>query len=43
LAVITSNDSTAVLKNAVPAAGSVTINLTANATANCNVDYVIVN
>lgn len=43
LAVITSNDSTAILKNAVPAAGSVTINLTANATANCNVDYVIVN
>ena len=42
-AVIRTNDATAVLENVVPAAGSFTINLTANATAETSVGFFIIN
>ena len=40
---IAQNDATAVLKNVVPAAGVFTINLTVAATANCAIDFFVVN
>ena len=43
MAVVSTADATAILKNVVPAAGSFTINFTAAATANCSVDFFIVN
>ena len=42
-ATVAVNDATAYIKNVVPAAGSFVINLGAAATANCAVDYFIVN
>ena len=42
-AVITTNDSTAVIKNVVPAAGSFTITLNAAATAQTSIDFFVVN
>lgn len=38
-----SNDATGWVKNVVPAAGSFTINLGANATAQMNIDFLVVN
>lgn len=43
LAVIRTNDSTAVIKNVVPAAGSFTINLNAAATAETSVGFIVIN
>lgn len=43
LCVIRTNDSTAVIKNVVPAAGSFTINLNAAATAETSVGFVVIN
>lgn len=40
---IAQNDATAVIKNVVAAAGSFTINLNAAATANCAVNFLVVN
>lgn len=42
-AVIRTNDSTAVIKNVVPAAGSFTINLNAAATAEISIGFLVVN
>lgn len=42
-AVVSQNDATAYVKNVVPAAGSFTINLGANATAQVSIDFFIVN
>ena len=43
LAVIRTNDSTATIKNVVPAAGSFTINLGAAATAEISIGFVVIN
>jgi hypothetical protein len=42
MAVISTNDATAVLKNVVPAAGSFTITLNAAATAQTSIDFFVV-
>jgi hypothetical protein len=42
-ATIRTNDTTAVIKNVVPAAGSFTINLNAAATAETSVGFFIIN
>lgn len=42
-AIVRTNDATANIKNVVPAAGSFTINLTANATAETSVGFFIIN
>ena len=42
LAVLRTNDNTAVIKNVVPGAGSFTITLTASATATTSVGYLII-
>jgi hypothetical protein len=43
LCVVRTNDSTAVIKNVVPAAGSFTINLNAAVTAETSVGFVVIN
>jgi len=43
IAVAAQNDATAAVKNVVAAAGSFTINLTANATANMAINFVVFN
>lgn len=43
LAVLRTNDSTAVLKNVVPSAGSFTINLQASATAEVSIGFIVFN
>lgn len=43
MAVISTNDTTAVLKNVVPAAGSFTITLSAAATAQTSIDFFVIN
>lgn len=43
LAVCTTNDATAQVRNVVPGAGTFVITLSAAATANCNIDFLVVN
>jgi len=42
-AIVSTNDATAIVKNVVPAAGSFTINLNANATAQTSIDFFVIN
>lgn len=43
LAVVRTNDTTALIKNVIPAAGSFTIRLNANATAETSVGFIVIN
>jgi hypothetical protein len=43
MAVIRTNDTTAVIKNVVPGAGSFTINLTAAATGEISIGFMVIN